>query len=94
MVLPLVQIGITISRHMTTITCKIPEQLDARLAIEAKERRVSKSAIVRQALEKSLNGKKSKRRATAWDLAGHLAGSVRGPADLLTNPKYMEDFGA
>ena len=63
---------------MTTITCKIPERLDAQLEAEAKQRRVSKSTIVRQALEKNLNGKKTKHRATAWDLAGHLAGSVKG----------------
>lgn len=79
---------------MTTITCKISEQLDARLEAQAKQLRVSKSAIIRQALEKTLNKRKGMRRATAWDLAGHLAGSVKAPADLLTNPKYMQDFGA
>lgn len=27
------------------------------------------------------------------DRAKHLVGSVEGPGDLSTNPKYMEDFG-
>jgi len=31
---------------------------------------------------------------TFWELAGHLAGSVKGgPSDLSTNKKYMEGFG-
>ncbi|MDO8543166.1 MAG: hypothetical protein Q7S40_22250 [Opitutaceae bacterium] len=31
---------------------------------------------------------------TFWELAGHLAGAVKGgPPDLSTNKKYMEGFG-
>ncbi|MBC8106424.1 MAG: ribbon-helix-helix protein, CopG family [Anaerolineae bacterium] len=79
---------------MTTITFKIPERLNARLEAQARDRHVSKSTIVRQALEKNLPGKHATRRVKAWGLAGHLAGSVKGPPDLLTNPKHMGDFGA
>lgn len=30
---------------------------------------------------------------SAFDLASDLAGCLDGPADLSTNPKYMEGFG-
>ncbi len=30
---------------------------------------------------------------SALELAGDLVGSVEGPGDLSTNPKYMEGFG-
>ncbi len=30
---------------------------------------------------------------SAYDRAKHLIGSIEGPGDLSTNPKYMEGFG-
>jgi len=34
------------------------------------------------------------KKKTFWELAGHLAGSVKsGPGDLSANKKYMEGFG-
>lgn len=34
------------------------------------------------------------KKKTFWELAGHLAGAVKGgPGDLSTNKKYMEGFG-
>ena len=79
---------------MATITCKIPAKLDARLAAAARQQRVSKSAIVRQALEHHVSRMRTRKRPTVYDLAKDLIGSLHGPGDLLTNPKYMEDFGA
>ena len=78
---------------MTTITCKVPEALNAKIVAQAKRRRVSKSAIVREALEKVVAGDKRKP-VRAIDLVRDLVGSVDGPSDLSTNPKYMEGFGA
>ncbi len=80
---------------MVTITLKVPPATSARLAAEAKARRISKSAIVRELIDKHFkaNGKK-KRRPTFGELAGHLAGIYKtGPKDLATNPKHMEGFG-
>lgn len=44
--------------------------------------------------EFSFKATKPKKRKTFGELAGHLAGSVKGgPSDLSTNKKYMEGFG-
>ena len=82
-----------LSKSMTTLTCKISEKLNAELEAMAKARRVSKSAILREALEDKT--KRSSRSATpmAYDLVKHLCGRVRGPKDLSTNPKHMKGFG-
>jgi len=45
--------GITLGA-MTTITCKIPERLDAELEAVAEKRGVSKSEVVREAIEANL----------------------------------------
>jgi hypothetical protein len=79
---------------MRTITCKLPEKLDAELEAAAREQGVSKSQIVRRALEGQIGKKRAKRSPRAHDLVKDLSGSVAAPADLLTNPRYMEKFGA
>lgn len=79
---------------MTTITCKIPERLDAELEAAARQRRVAKSTIVREALEERLKRSRTAQALTAYDLAKSVCGTLRGPSDLATNPKYMEGFGA
>jgi Arc/MetJ-type ribon-helix-helix transcriptional regulator len=79
---------------MRTISLKLPENLLDQLNNEAKARRVTKSSVVRESLEKTL-GKRSTVRATScYDLARDLAGMVKGlPEDLADNPDYMDDFG-
>ena len=60
----------------------------------AKQRGQSKSEVVRMALEQFLDGRPvGKQTRSALELAGDLVGSVEGPGDLSTNPKYMEGFG-
>ncbi len=80
---------------MRTATCKIPERLDAELQAAARQQRISKSAVIRQALEDRIrrNGRKPAA-VSAFDLARSLCGSLHGPADLASNPKHMEGFGA
>jgi Arc/MetJ-type ribon-helix-helix transcriptional regulator len=79
---------------MKTITCKLPEKLDAQLEAAAQEEGISKSQVVRNALEDRISRKRGKKSPRAYDLVKNLSGSVKGPADLLTDPKYMENFGA
>jgi hypothetical protein len=79
---------------MKTFTCKLPEKLDAELETAARLEGVSKSQVVRKALEERIGRSRSRKSPRAYDLVKDLDGSVKGPADLLTNPKYMEDFGA
>ena len=78
---------------MTTITCKIPDALNASLEAEARQRRQSKSEIVRQALQQSLRQSMQKHEPRAYDLARRLCGSLRGPKDLSTNPRHLEGLG-
>lgn len=78
---------------MAIITCKIPDTLNARLEAEASRKLLSKSALVREALERSLGTPKPAKQ-TAFKRMKHLCGIVEdGPRDLSTNPKYMKDFG-
>ena len=79
---------------MKTITCKLPEKLDAELAAVAREEGTSKSRIVRSAIADRVGKKRGKMAPRAYDLISDIAGSVKGPGDLSTNPGYMENFGA
>ena len=76
-----------------TITLKLPDQLADRLDQSAAAARTTRSAVVRAALEKSLGDEKAGT-GSCFDLAGDLAGSIKGlPADLATNPAHLEGFG-
>lgn len=79
---------------MATVTCKLPPRLDAELSAAAAEEGVSKSVILRKALEKQIGRRRGKKSRRAFDLVSNLNGVLKGPADILTNPKHMEDFGA
>jgi hypothetical protein len=79
---------------MKTVTVKLPAALNARLERAAKQGGQTKSGVVRQALESLLDGRRQARPArSALDLAGDLVGSVEGPGDLSTNPRYLEGLG-
>ena len=80
---------------MVTVTVKLPPPLASHLAAEARQKRVSKSALIRDSLERRYaNGKKGAR-PSLYERTKHLAGSVKGlPSDLSTNKKYMQGFGA
>ena len=79
---------------MQTISLKLPEDLLADLDREAKARRVTKSVVVRESLEKALRNRSRRRASSCYDLARDLAGKVRGlPRDLATNPRFMEGLG-
>jgi hypothetical protein len=79
---------------MERINVRVEDTLKQRLEIEATQKGVSPSAIVRQVLEDHI------RRQTPLENCLQLAerlgilGSIKGlPADLTTNPDYMEGFG-
>jgi hypothetical protein len=79
---------------MNTISLKLPDRLLDLLEEESRVRRTTKSALVRECLEKALVTSSPDSEATCYDLARDLAGSVKGlPRDLATNPKYLEGFG-
>lgn len=79
---------------MRTISLKLPDNLLAQLDHEAKARRVTKSWLVRESLEKALHQPSPAGVVSCYDLARDLAGTMKGlPKDLADNPKYMEGFG-
>ena len=77
------------------MSLKLPASLLARLDKESRQRRTTKSSLVRAALERELSDPPaSGRRRSCYDLSVDLAGSLSGlPKDLATNPKYLKDFG-
>lgn len=78
---------------MRTIAVKLPDELLAELEREAKVRRVTKSALLRESLREALR-RTPRRAGSCYDLTRDLAGSVKGlPRDLAGNPKYMGGFG-
>jgi len=79
---------------MSTLTLEMPDSLLLRLQQESRLRRVSKTALIRTALEKELKEPQDSKEVSCYDLARDLAGSIkRLPKDIATNPKYMEGFG-
>jgi hypothetical protein len=75
---------------MKTLTVKLPEALAVWLSRRAKELKRPQSELVRDALERARNGLGA---TSCHELMADVCGSVRGPKDLSTNPKYLDDFG-
>ncbi len=78
---------------MKNVSLKLPDELNAQLEQASKQRGTAKSNIVREALEFYLANGKNGRQLSIAELAADLVGSVEGPPDLATNPKYMRGFG-
>lgn len=78
---------------MKTLSLKLPDELDAKLAAAAKRVRTSKSEVARQALDAYLNGGGREQKGTFLELAGDLIGCLEGPGDLSHNADYLRDFG-
>lgn len=79
---------------MRTISLKLPDDLLVHLINEARARRVTKSWLVRESLEKALRKRPLAGEVSCYDLAGDLAGAAKGlPKYLASNRKYMKGFG-
>jgi hypothetical protein len=79
---------------MRTISLKLPDDLLTQLNSEAKARRVTKSELVRESLEKALRRQSPARAVSCYDLVRDLVGTMKGlPEDLADNPKYLDGFG-
>jgi Arc/MetJ-type ribon-helix-helix transcriptional regulator len=78
---------------MKTLTVRLPEPLVADIEAESRERRVSKSDVVRERLERGREP--DAERARALDVITDLVGSVDDlPADLSANTKrYLRTSG-
>lgn len=77
---------------MVTITCKLPEKINAHLSALARQRRVPKSQIVREALAASFRQTKAK--VSAFDLMKDVCGIVKGgPKDYASHRRHLKGFG-
>ena len=76
---------------MKTLTVRLPEQLVAQIEAESRERRLSKSDVVRERLTTASN----ERADSTYDAIADLVGSVKGlPADLSARKKhYLKTTG-
>lgn len=79
---------------MTTITCKIPNALDAELEAVAEKRGVSKSVVVRDALAANLREQREAANLSAFDVMRDACGVVKsGPKDRSWNKKHLKGYG-
>ncbi len=78
---------------MEGISIKLPIDLRRRLALEAKRRNLTQSAIVRECIERALINKSEQRRpANCAELVRDLTGSVSsGRQDLGSNKALLEE---
>lgn len=77
---------------MNTISLKVPDSLAAELA-EAAQQGVSKSALIRDALEAYLQTHGPTRSRSALAQVADLRGILSGPEDLSSNKDYLRKFG-
>lgn len=79
---------------MKVLSLKVPERMVRELEGAAKRRRISRSRVIREAVDAYLTGPKVARPASILDSMGDLVGCVRdAPADLSTNPAYLDSLG-
>ena len=78
---------------MKTVSLKLPETLAIRLLAAARQRGVSKSILIRSALEAYLESDYAEEPASALSRAADLAGVLSGPEDLSAKKDYLENFG-
>ena len=77
---------------MKTLTVRLPEPLIAEIEAESRGRKISKSDVVRERLERPA---RQRRRTASLNAIADLIGSVDGlPADLTTRKKeYLHATG-
>ena len=78
---------------MTPISLKMPRRLAAELSEAARRRGVSRSALIRQAVEAFLRAEEAGEHMSAFSRAADFAGAFPGPTDLSVNREYMRGFG-
>jgi Arc/MetJ-type ribon-helix-helix transcriptional regulator len=72
---------------MKTLTVRLPEPLVAQIEAESRERKVSKSDVIRERLQS--RGTQSRHRSTPFDAIRDLVGAIDGlPRDLSARKKH------
>lgn len=78
---------------MKTLSLKLPARLDAMLRAAMQKRRKAKSDLVREALENYLADSGRIGAVSFAALTEDLAGTIKGPRDLSSNPRHLAGFG-
>lgn len=78
---------------MTPVSLKMPRHLVREVSEAARRRGVSRSALIREALEAFLRAEREVQPISALSEAVDLAGAFTGPEDLSVNRDYMRGFG-
>lgn len=78
---------------MKTLTVKVPETLDLKLAAVAAKRGESKSNLIRTAINSILKANETVTPNSCLDMAIDLVGSLEGPSDLSCNKKHLKGYG-
>lgn len=78
---------------MKTLSVKVPSALEVELTVAATRRGLSKSALIRAALEGALTSGRGRQAGSFLALARDLAGCVAGPKDLSHSPRHLRDYG-
>lgn len=78
---------------MKTITVKVPRPLGERLGRAVVQRRSTRSAVVREAIEAYLATEGGGSEGSCFALASDLAGAVSGPSDLSSNRLRLRGYG-
>jgi metal-responsive CopG/Arc/MetJ family transcriptional regulator len=78
---------------MKTLSVKVSDDLNLKLAAVAAKRKENKSNLIREAIETIVNANEAVTPNSCLDLAKDLMGSVEGPSDLSYNNKYLKGYG-
>lgn len=78
---------------MKNISLRLPNDVALELASQAERRGVTKSALIREALEVHLSQDSGRKKRSFLERAGSLIGCVEGPGDLSSNKDYLKEYG-
>ena len=78
---------------MKTLSVKVSDDLNLKLAAVAAKRKENKSNLIREAIETIVNANEAITPNSCLDLAKDLIGSVEGSPDLSYNKKYLKGYG-
>ena len=77
---------------MSTFSVKLPDNMHGALAAEAKRRNITKSALVREMIDRALEYNARAAPPSCAQLAGDLVGAFRsGRRDLGTDEELLEE---
>ena len=78
---------------MKTFSLKLPDRLHARLASLAEKKGLTKSDLVRDALEAHCQSEEASTPGSFAELTRDAKGCCEGPPDLSYNKDHMRGFG-